>query len=169
MGRRSANIRFSSLVGSAMLPVPRRAVCSRARRPDRPSHHAWNEAPDPLLARTFSTVGVLGALSDRPGIAAAGELPSVRLPSPDRSLPNLALQAGDNTWTCDCGDRRIRRQGRRPRPAAAKRGATGRTDAHRSACMNASTAVVGTDPWTSAAAPGRDDWQRLCGPLQRER
>lgn len=46
-----------------------------------------------LLARTFSTVGVLGALPDRPGIAAAGELPSVPLPSPDRSLPQPLRQA----------------------------------------------------------------------------
>lgn len=46
-----------------------------------------------LLARTFSTVGVLGALSDTPGIAAGDEAPSVRLPLPDRSQPQPLQQA----------------------------------------------------------------------------
>lgn len=45
------------------------------------------------LARTFSTVGVLGALSETPGIAVADEVQSVRLPSHDGSQPQALQQA----------------------------------------------------------------------------
>lgn len=46
-----------------------------------------------LLARTFSTVGVLGALSDTPGIAARDEAPPVRLPPPGGRQPEPLQQA----------------------------------------------------------------------------